>query len=116
MVKDSVLITSDANLGFSQDAPAGVSVITVTFAGNVIEPILVLGASLENGCRGFLVPYGADVTIKVSETNNFILTFFGIQYGSMQFSAGSISKFKAVRDVYFRNVSASTLQDEIAPT
>lgn len=116
MVKDSVLITGGINLGASPSAEAEGNVITVTFGGKVIEPILVFGTDLQNNCRGFLVPYGAEVTIKVTNSYNLNVFYFGGDNPIIQYEAGKTYKFLAVTEIYIKSVTISEYSSEIAPT
>lgn len=116
MVKDSVLISGGVNLGASPSAPGTSNNITVTFGGQVIEPILVLGSSLDTNCRAILVPYGAEVTIKVLNGYNLLVCAIGDTRPIIQYSAGTTNKFLAVRDLYLQTINISTLLDENAPT
>lgn len=116
MVKDSVLITGSINLGASLDAlPIG-NVTTVKFAGKTIDPILVLGTDLSSNCRGIIVPYGSDITFKVTEGHNINIYYIGSQYVSITLKAGMTYTFKAIRDIFVKDIPKDTQQDETAPT
>ena len=116
MERNSVLLSSNSNLGASPSAPIAGNQVTVTVGGKVVDPLLVLGTDLMSNCRAILIPYGSDVKIKVTETFN--LNVYG--YGSTQlltvFNSGETYTFKAVRDFYLASSSKQTQQDETAPT
>lgn len=116
MVKDTVLISGGVNLGASPSAPATSNNITVTFGGQVIEPILVLGSSLGTNCRAILVPYGAEVTIKVLNGYDLLVCSIGETRPIIQYRSGTTNKFLAVRDLYLQTINISAQQDENAPT
>lgn len=110
MNKDMVFICASASLNI------GTNVI-VKYAGKVIEPIIIYGTSLSN-CRGILVPYGSDITFKAKSNLNYYFLPYGPNsdsYSTFLFVASNGSTtFKAVRDLFIKDVSASTNSD--APT
>lgn len=116
MVKDTVLITGSINLGASSDAQPNGNVTTVKYGGKTIEPILVLGTDLSKNCRGIIIPYGSDITFKVTEFYNINIFYNGFQNVSMTLMAGNTYTFKAVRDIYCKDIPKNTQQDKNAPT
>lgn len=115
MVKDSVLISGGINLGASPSASPEGNVITVTVGGKTIEPVLVFGTDLASNCRAILVPYGAEVTLKVTNSYNLNIRVNSAD-NIIRYSAGSTNKFLAVRDTYIDDIAISQQSDEIAPT
>lgn len=111
MNKDMVFICATASMDVGRT-------IIVKYAGKVIEPILIYGTSLTKSCRGILVPYGSDVTFNASENlNYYFLPYAGndTNYSAFMFVAASKSvTFKAVRDLFIKDVRADAQSD--APT
>lgn len=111
MEKTSVFICASIDLAVNTRT-------IVRYAGAVIDPELVYGRTLENNCRGILVPYGSDVTINTpAEYDYYLMPYGGNSDGYnvfMVIAAGSSTTFKAVRDLYIKDIAA-TASTEIQP-
>ena len=111
MNKDMVFICASASLNVGK-------VTIVKYAGKVIEPMLIYGSSLTDNCRGILVPYGSDVTFNADERlNYYFLPYAGndSNYSTIMVVPAKASvTFKAVRDLYIKDVRADGQSD--APT
>lgn len=111
MEKTSVFICASIDLAVNTRT-------IVRYAGAVIVPELIYGRTLENNCRGILVPYGSDVTFQSPTGYDcYLMPYSGnssVYNTFMVIPAGSSTTFKAVRDLYIKDVSI-TMSTEIQP-
>lgn len=111
MEKTSVFICASIDLAVNTRT-------IVRYAGEVIVPELVYGRTLENNCRGILVPYGSDITIKTPQDYDYYLMPYcgnsSVYNTFMVISAGGSMTFKAVRDLFIKDIAQNTYA-EIQP-